>query len=83
MDPSILFDESKPFVGDKLNLLETYVAFMNSGDPVKMPEACDVLENMRDNTNFWLQTDTIIKQSQSLQTVFFGLMALHLGIKVS
>ena len=82
MDPNLLFDESQPYTGAKLQTLETFIAMMNSGDSTKMAQAREILENMRENTNFWLQTDSIIQQCQDTQTVFFALMALHIGVKV-
>lgn len=83
MDSNLLFDESQPFTGYKLQTLENLVALMNSGDPAKMQQATEVLENVREKTNFWLQTDSVIEQSQDMQTIFFALMTLHTGIKVS
>lgn len=82
MNPNILYEESIPFSGAKLQTLENFVSMMNSGDPSKMAQATEALETMRETTNFWLQTDTIIQQSQHTQTIFFGLMALHIGVKV-
>ena len=83
MDPNLLFDQNTPFTGPKLQALETFVAMMNSGDPAKMAQAREALENLRENTNFWLQTDSVIQHSQQVQTVFFALVALHAGVKVS
>ena len=83
MHTNLLFDESKYFEGDKLALLESLVFAMSSGDPTKMMEANEALENLKENTNFWLQTHQVLQHSQTMQTHFFSLMSLKDGVKVS
>lgn len=78
-----LFDESIPFTGEKLQCLETLISAMHSGDPSKMQESQQILENVKDNTSLWLQSDSILQNSQQTQTAFFTLMTLQSSIKVN
>ena len=83
MNINILYDSSMPYKDKKLNMLEQLVADMHSGNPAKINESQSVLEHLRETPDFWLQTDTILQNSSHSQTLFFALMSLHLGVKVS
>ena len=81
MNNQILFDEKQPFDGDKLALLVSLISDMSSGDPTRMTNAHVALENLKENTNFWLQTDSILQNCNDTNTLFFSLVSLQHGVK--
>lgn len=83
MNVDQLYDESMPFNGAKLQSLEILITAMQSGDPSKMQESQQILENVKENTSLWLQADAILQNCQQTQTAFFTLMVLQSSIKVS
>lgn len=83
MNLNLLLDPSTPFTGQKLQMLEQLSADMHSGNPQKIQESEQALEALRKSQSFWLQTDTVLQNSNQNTTLFFALMALHGGVKAS
>lgn len=81
MTPERFLNEAEPFVGEKLEALEQMVAAIMQGDPKLFVQANNLLDNLNENTNFWLQTDQVVSQAKSPNTIFYALNSLHSGIK--
>ena len=58
-------------------MLETMISGLNSGEQLKMNEATSFLENLKQNTNFWVHTKSIIQNTNDPNTIFFTLSALQ------
>jgi exportin-1 len=80
MSIDILFDDKLPYEGPKLDLLESIIKVVFSGDSLKMAEASQVLENLKDNHQLWLFSQPIINNARNAETVFFALSTLQQGI---
>jgi exportin-1 len=80
MNIEILFDESLRFEGQKLDLLESMVKVLFSGDSKKMAETTEVLEKMKDSHQLWLYSQPIINNAKNPETVFFTLSVLQQSI---
>jgi exportin-1 len=72
-----LTNDNIPFEGDKLRLLERIIACCQSGDQSGFAEAQSVLDNLRENTNFWVHTQSILAHSSCPHTVIFTLSTLQ------
>ncbi len=81
MDLNKFFDDSVPFVGEKLKMLENIVSELYKGNPDNMNQARVTLEKLETETNFWLRTDKILESSKHRETLFFSLSALQKGVE--
>lgn len=80
MNFQILFDESQPFAGQKIQLLEQVIQGLYSGNPGQMAQSQELLGSLEAQTNLWVQTDQIIDNSQNAYTRFFALNCLNKGV---
>lgn len=80
MDYQTLFDESLPYTGPKLSLLEQTVTNLYSGNPGLLMQSQEILTSLETQTNLWIQTAQIIDNTQNNYTQFFALNCLNKGI---
>ena len=81
MENSPLFDSSIPFTNEKLQLLENTVMQMYSLQGVQSSQATMLLERLKEEADFWMKTDSILYNSQNIQTKLFCLMAIKSAVE--
>lgn len=80
MNLNILFDDSKPFEGEKLDLFEMVVKNIFSPDSGIRNEAEQIIERLNDQNQLWLFSQPIILNSKNPETYFVVLKSLQKGI---
>jgi exportin-1 len=81
MNNSPLFDTSIPFSNQKLALLEQTVMQMYSSQMEQASLASQTLEQLKEQPEFWIMTDTVLYNSGNIQTKLFCLMAIKSAVE--
>lgn len=81
MENSPLFDSSQPFANQKLALLENTVMQMYSTQMAEASQATMVLERLKEVPEFWMMTDSVLYNSNNIQTKLFCLMAIKSAVE--
>ena len=81
MENSPLFDSSIPFTNEKLALLENTVMQMYSPQGMQASQAAQILERLKGEADFWMKTDSILYNSQNIQTKLYCLMAIKSAVE--
>ena len=78
----ILLDNSIPFDRNKVMILDQVVSAMYGKDPSQIAIANNILNELKNNQDFWLATDAILENSQNNNTKVLSLIILEDAIRV-
>ena len=79
----ILLDNSIPFDKNKVMILDQVVTAMYGKDPSQIAIANNILNELKNNQDFWLATDAILENSQNNNTKVLSLIILEDAIRVN
>lgn len=77
----ILLDNSIPFDKNKVMILDQVVTAMYGKDPSQIAIANNILNELKNNQDFWLATDAILENSQNNNTKVLSLIILEDAIR--
>lgn len=72
-----LMNDNIPFEGNKIRLLESIIQCLTAGEQKQLNEANLVLEKLKNETNFWIHTQSIIQNTTDSNTIFFAFQTLQ------